>query len=82
MKTVETILNSALMHSLGWTLVHFLWQGIAVGAIYIVVRQMLRGQSPAIRYHLAMGALAVMALLPIITFIHLLHTSNVLASSR
>jgi len=75
MNAIETLLHSSLIHCLGWTLVHFLWQGVAVGAVYVGMQQLLQGQSPAARYHLAMGALAVMAALPIITFIHLAHAT-------
>lgn len=71
MNVLFTIFNSSLVYCLGWTLMHFLWQGIIVGAIYVGVRQLLQGKSPTARYRLAMCALSVMAVLPIITFIHL-----------
>ncbi len=74
MNTAVTLLNTPLMHHLGWTLIHFLWQGAVVGAIYAALRYILRGKSPAVRYHLAMGTLAVMAALPVITFLHLSDT--------
>ncbi len=80
MSAVETLLNSTLIHCLGWTLVHFLWQGVAIGAVYVGMQRLLQGQSPAARYHLAMGALAVMAALPIITFIHLAHATMGIAT--
>ncbi|MGA9853854.1 MAG: M56 family metallopeptidase [Gammaproteobacteria bacterium] len=82
MKAAETLFNLPLMQCLGWTLVHFLWQGIVVGVIYIGVRQTLRGKSPASRYHLAMGTLAVMAVLPIITYIHLANTFTGIAADE
>jgi len=82
MNTIETLLDSSLIHCLGWTLVHFLWQGVAVGAVYVGMRQLLQGKSPAARYHLAMGTLAVMAALPIITFIHLAYATPSVAASE
>ena len=75
MNIVETILNSSLTHCLGWTLVHFLWQGAVVGVIYAGVRQFLCGKSSSARYNLALGALTAMAVLPIITFIYLTHAT-------
>ncbi len=73
MNTAVPLLSSPMVHHLGWTLIHFLWQGAVVAAVYAALRHMLRGKSPAVRYHLAMGTLAVMAALPVITFIHLSH---------
>ncbi len=80
MNAIETLFHSSLIHCLGWTLVHFLWQGLAIGAIYVGMRRLLQGQSPAARYHLAMGALAVMAVLPIITFVHLAHATMAIST--
>jgi beta-lactamase regulating signal transducer with metallopeptidase domain/protocatechuate 3,4-dioxygenase beta subunit len=55
---------------LGWTLVHFLWQGTVVAALYTAAR--LAGArlltAPA-RYALACLALAVMAALPVATYV-------------
>ncbi|MGH8398526.1 MAG: TonB family protein [Gammaproteobacteria bacterium] len=75
MNGIYTLGNSPLAHQLGWTLVHFLWQGFLVGATYTGLRHMLRRQSPATRYHLAMSTMAVMAVLPVFTFIYLSHSA-------
>lgn len=74
MNAITLAINSPLMHTLGWTLVHFIWQGACVGLIYGVLRHVLRFRSPATRYHLAMLTLAVMAFMPIVTLWHLLGT--------
>lgn len=71
MSTFTTLLDSALLSTLGWTLVHFLWQGAAVGLLYALLRHWLRNKSPVARYNLAMLTLLTLALLPIFTFIHL-----------
>ncbi|GAP65084.1 peptidase M56 BlaR1 [Mizugakiibacter sediminis] len=53
------------VHVLGWTLLHFLWQGAAVGALYALVRMRVpRGRA---RYALGMAALAVLACCPLLT---------------
>ena len=44
---------------LGWTLIHFLWQGALRAAIYAVAQRRLRpSHSAQIRYFLASAALA------------------------
>ena len=80
MNTLDALLSTPLAYHLGWTLVHFLWQGILVGAVYACLRVMLRDGSPQQRYWLSLGALAVLALLPVATFLHLLGTTIVIPS--
>ena len=49
----------------GWTLVHFLWQGALLGAAYALLRSLLpRGEA---RYRLGMGMLAAFAVCPLLT---------------
>lgn len=80
MNTLDALLSTPLAYHLGWTLVHFLWQGILVGAAYACLRVMLRDSSPQQRYWLSLGTLAVLALLPVATFIHLLGTTIAIPS--
>jgi len=80
MSTLDALLSTPLAYHLGWTLVHFLWQGILVGAAYACLRVMLRDGSPQQRYWLSLGTLTVLALLPVATFIHLLGTPIVIPS--
>jgi len=51
---------------LGWTLVHFLWQGGLIAAIYALIRCGVRGPNP--RYLLACAALGLMLAAPFVTF--------------
>ena len=76
MNVFETLFDLPLIHCLGWTLVHFLWQGATVGVLYAGLRQVLQGKSPATRYYLAMGTLAVMTAIPVVTFLHLWHSAT------
>jgi beta-lactamase regulating signal transducer with metallopeptidase domain len=55
------------MHSLGWTLLHFLWQGTAVAALAAVLMTLCRRASA--RYVLAVGALVLMLAAPVTTFV-------------
>ena len=59
------------IYALGWTLLHFLWQGALVGAAYGVARIALAHSRPQARYALGLGALALLAVLPVATLAHL-----------
>src|SRR5690349_16756185 len=56
---------------LGWTLVHFLWQGAAIAAVYGIARWSARRASANARYTLASAAMAAMAMAPVATWIAL-----------
>jgi len=51
---------------LGWTLIHFLWQGALIAAAYGVAKQ---SRSPQRRYVLGCVALAFMVSAPIVTYV-------------
>jgi beta-lactamase regulating signal transducer with metallopeptidase domain len=54
---------------LGWTLLHFLWQGAAITILFIAARTLFgRRLSAPARYALACLALAAMAAAPVLTF--------------
>src|ERR1039458_33152 len=59
-----------LVHALGWTLLHFLWQGTAVALVLGCVLGLLGGQSSQARYGAACLALGLMVALPVATFAH------------
>src|SRR5277367_4766190 len=54
--------------ALGWTLLHFLWQGTALALAYAVVDRITRRTSAPSRYLVALGALALMPLVVVATF--------------
>ena len=66
MMTVE-ILNHPLVNLIGWTLLHFLWQGAIVGVIVAALLAGLRRRSASVRYVVGIVGLAVMAVCPLIT---------------
>lgn len=76
MNTFATLLHSPLLSILGWTLIHFLWQGAITGLLYALLRYWLRNKSPVARYNLALVVLMALAALPIITFIYLSHATS------
>jgi uncharacterized protein (TIGR03435 family) len=51
---------------LGWTLIHFLWQGALIVALYAIAR---RSRAAQLRYTLACLALAAMVAAPVATFL-------------
>src|SRR5271157_6074338 len=53
---------------LGSTLLHFLWQGVAIAAVYATARRRAGTSSPNVRYLLGCGALAAMAAAPLGTW--------------
>jgi beta-lactamase regulating signal transducer with metallopeptidase domain len=55
-----------LLQTLGWTLLHFIWQGTVLAALFAGF--MMVFQSAAARYTLGVGALALMMASPVITF--------------
>lgn len=56
-----------LVLRLGWTLLHFLWQGAICGMLAWLLLALLRRSSPARRYAALLGVLGVMALSPVCT---------------
>lgn len=63
-------MNAAWVQQLGWTLLHFLWQGSAIALVWALLRAILRRTLSAQgRYLLACLALAAMAASPIVTWI-------------
>ena len=75
------LLSQFWIQELGWTLLHFLWQGTAIAAIYAALRAVLRRSlSPQGRYALACLALTAMTFAPALTFF-LTSRGNVLPGS-
>jgi beta-lactamase regulating signal transducer with metallopeptidase domain len=62
-------MNHATTDALAWALIHFIWQGAAIALVAGVVNATLRRARPAARYALFCGALAMMAVAPVFTFI-------------
>ena len=65
MSYLTTLLSAETMHSLGWALVHFLWQGTALAAVAAGAMSLSRRAST--RYVVAVAALVLMFLAPIAT---------------
>lgn len=70
-----TFSEQPLVHTFGWSLLHFVWEGTIVAALLASVLKLLSGRSPQLRYTIACCALLSMAILPLVTFGYLAITS-------
>ncbi len=62
-------IDSAFLDSIALTLVHFLWQGLAIGAAaWFVLRVLLRSASAKTRHAFCVGSLLLLAACPVVTF--------------
>lgn len=68
MGTLTTLLSEQIVQHIGWTLLHFLWQGTIVMALTWCVLKILSNASSNTRYVVACVGLALMVMAPIITF--------------
>ena len=69
------------IHVVGWSLVHFLWQGATLAVACAGLLRLCRHRSANTRYAVACVALAVMAVSPAITVDVLLSSSSVAATT-
>ncbi len=67
MSPLQVLFHQPWLARLGWTLLHFLWQGALVAALLAVLRA--RTASAPFRYVSACLALAVMTAAPVVTFL-------------
>jgi uncharacterized protein (TIGR03435 family) len=69
MNPLQMLSSEAWVARLAWTLVHFLWQGLAIALLYAAGRRMMMRRSGAnARYLLACAALAAMVAAPLATW--------------
>ena len=75
-------LNRPVVHCIGWALLHFLWQGLLLGAVWAVLKHILRRHDPNIRYAAACLVLLLMMAAPVVTCSVLLHRPPVAAAPK
>src|SRR4051794_11602866 len=71
MTSLASLLTHPLIRPLGWTLLHFLWQGAAVALLLAGALRLLRDQTANARYVAACVALLLMAAAPGLTLLTL-----------
>jgi beta-lactamase regulating signal transducer with metallopeptidase domain len=74
MSIIANWLSPEVLLTLGWTLLHFLWQGAGLAALFAVAAAVCRSASA--RYALAVSALVLMLVSPVVTFTWLRAQAN------
>src|SRR6266446_3672905 len=74
MSNLASWISPEVLRTLGWTLLHFLWQGAGLAALFAVAAAVCRSASA--RYALAVGALVLMLVSPVVTFTWLRAQTN------
>ncbi len=74
-------LSRAEAVALGWTLLHFCWQGTALALVYAAVDRAASRASSSVRYAIAVCALALMPVAVVSTFLYEMRTQAGVASS-
>ena len=62
----DPLLDSPLVQSIGWALIHFVWQGTAIGIATALTLRALAGARPATRYGVACFSLVLMLIVPVV----------------
>lgn len=63
----DPLLDSPLVQSIGWALIHFVWQGTVVGIATALTLRALAGVRPALRYAVACFSMALMLMVPVVS---------------
>ncbi len=64
---IDPLLDSPLVQSIGWALIHFVWQGTVVGIATALTLRALAGVRPALRYAVACFSMALMLMVPVVS---------------
>jgi uncharacterized protein involved in exopolysaccharide biosynthesis/beta-lactamase regulating signal transducer with metallopeptidase domain len=69
MNAVWGVFNHPLTRQIGWVLLHSLWQGACVGALFALLRFALRRRSANLRYLAGCFSLGVLLAAPVLTLL-------------
>jgi beta-lactamase regulating signal transducer with metallopeptidase domain len=61
----DPLLDTPLVQSIGWALIHFVWQGTAIGLATAIALRVLAAARPTMRYAMACLSLALMLIVPV-----------------
>ncbi len=64
-----SLLRTPAIETLGWTLLHFLWQGTLIALILAALMWLLKNRHPSLRYFLSCASLVIMLACPIVTYL-------------
>jgi beta-lactamase regulating signal transducer with metallopeptidase domain len=71
MTNMTDLISDKLLHVLGWSLVHSIWQLLVVAGVLWLALKVARKASPALTYGMAVGALMLSFLATLATFLYL-----------
>ena len=82
--SLTLLTTSPVWTAVGWTMLHMVWVGAAVGLMAALVRRLLRSASPEMRYDIALTCLLLFSLAPGLLFIRIFepHAGTQLAMVR
>lgn len=80
MHLVGTIVNQALVETLGWILLHSVWQLTVVAGLVLIADRLLRKAPSSSRYLLQMFALMLMCGCPVMTWLQMPELSDSLTT--
>lgn len=80
MRALETLFSQPFFQTMGWTLLHFIWQGALAAALFAGLNVLLRPFSSNTRYATACATMLLMLVLPLATF-YIISTSSKSAAS-
>lgn len=66
----------SIIQALGWTLVHFVWQGAIVGLVFWLAMHLASAAGARVRYRLALGLFIAAGVMPLMTFAMVLETAT------
>lgn len=67
MNGIETLWAAPAVQAIAWALVHFLWQGAAIGLAAAGALALVAKEKTAVRYGMAAGALLLLLACPVVT---------------
>lgn len=68
MELINNLISDHLMHAIGWTIVHSLWQAAFVALVMSIYLNRYQKERSVVRYRIALSSLYIMLGLSIITF--------------
>ncbi len=69
MNAIEILLDRPVFQALGWTLIHFIWQGALIAILYLSATVVLRRSAATVRYAAACSAMVLMLIAPAVTML-------------
>lgn len=76
MTFIENITNNSGIQTLGWTLIHSLWQGLLVFLVIKTTLQFISQKKSQLRYSLGLLGIIILLMASVSTFMYLLPSSN------